>query len=360
MKSKNVLIRTDASNLIGTGHVIRCLTIADHLKNLGANVEFICREHVGNLIPLITEKGFQVHKLSISGSSTQSQWLGSSILEDVEQTLECIQNQHFDWIIVDHYALNKEWESVIRKKIKNVFVIDDLANRDHDCDILLDQNFLGTITNTRYDKLTPSNCKKLLGPQYAILDPSYKKLRRSLIPKVGDLQKILVFLGGADQSNETSKVLEALTDTKFDSIEVEVVLGKNHPNPQEVRSQASKRKNTYVLENLPNLSEQMINADLMIGAGGTTTWERMCLGLPSIVMSIADNQTAINQALSQADLISYLGVKEEVSIPQIKSAIMEYLNNPTKAHDQAAKIIQLVNGEGTDAVCATLFNEGNI
>lgn len=360
MKPVSILVRTDASNIIGTGHVVRCLTIADQLTKLGANVEFVCRTLAGNLITLISNKGYKVHELSITENQHQSQWLGSSIKEDYEQVLNTIQNLHFDWVIVDNYALDLEWENEIRKKIAKILVIDDLANRPHNCDILLDQNFLGDLTKSRYDQLVPRNCRKLLGPEYALLNTSYKELRKSLTPKDGTLKKILVFLGGADLSNETSKVLEALSDQRFDSIKVTVILGKNHPNPLLVRDQANKRKNTEILENLPDLSAQMISADLMIGAGGTTTWERMCLGLPSIVMSIADNQKVINQALSQAGMTTYLGTKEDVTIPQIKNAIITYLENPSQLREENLKITQLVDGEGAEIVGSILMSKGKL
>jgi UDP-2,4-diacetamido-2,4,6-trideoxy-beta-L-altropyranose hydrolase len=365
-----VAIRVDASLKIGSGHVMRCLTLADALRSAGAQCLFVCRSHPGNLIQKIREKHLCA-ELPISEkshaacdaqleSSKHSNWLGCSWEVDAIQTSEVLRDFHADWLVVDHYALDQHWEAAMQGHYKKLMVIDDLSDRAHSCDLLLDQNWLGNDTVTRYKKLVPTHCECYLGPEYALLRPEYAHLREILPPRGGRLGRILLFMGGSDPTNETGKVLEALMNPALAHLEVDVVLGPNHPNVEGIRAQVTRRPDTTVYQDLPTLAELMAHSDLMISAGGSTTWERMCLGLPAIVISIASNQTKINDALMEAGYIDFLGVKSEVSVANISDAIRRYVNTPIDLLSMSKLCYQMVTGTGTSIICHKMFEGSGV
>ena len=215
--NKQVVIRADASVQVGSGHVMRCLTLADALRKRGAEVHFICRELPGHLGGVLTDKGYPVHWLpapvadgvAIPAHTAHSAWLGVPWAVDADQTRDRLMGlPEIDWMIVDHYALDQTWESRMRPLVKRIMVIDDLADRPHDCDILLDQNLVAGMEN-RYHGKIPENCSCLLGPQYALLRSEFSMLRSTSLArrKPPELKRLLIFMGGSDPTNEISKVI---------------------------------------------------------------------------------------------------------------------------------------------------------
>ncbi len=305
-------IRTDSSTKIGSGHLMRCLTLAEELREKNQQVVFVCRELEGNLIHLIKQKGFEVFSLPFpSGdfeadpSVPHSKWLETSWQNDLEQTKEALKIfGEFDWLVVDHYALDCKWEAEIRDLTRKIMVIDDLADRKHDCDLLLDQNLYENM-EVRYQGLVPDKCKLLLGPQYVLLRKEFKEARKNLRKRDGSIKRILIFFGGVDPTNETEKALKAIDELNKPEIVIDVVVGASNPNKQQIEKLCSERPNTNFYCQVQNMAELMNEADLAIGAGGTTTWERCYLGLPSIVVPIADNQVAIVEYAFKKGILKY-------------------------------------------------------
>lgn len=331
-----VSFRVDASVYMGFGHLMRCLTLAEALREHGAQVLFICREHKGHLIPLLQQKGIPVTVLpapimsNITPGEDYSVWLGVTQDEDAAQTVEALRSSKFDrpdWLIVDHYGLDIEWEQRLRPHIHKLMVIDDLANRHHQCDVLLDQNY-SIKGEQRYADLMPGACKLLVGPHYALLRPEYAAYRRTLRTRNGQLKRVLVFFGGSDPQNMTGLALEALSQAELSHLEVDVVVGANSPYREIVEKQAAARPQTTIHGNLPHLADLMVQADLAMGAGGATTWERMCLGLPAIVVSIADNQKPASEALAAAQLIYYAGHFSDVEADYLVQQIQKLRHDP--------------------------------
>lgn len=297
-----IFFRTDAALQIGTGHVIRCLTLADALRDREAQCCFICREHPGNLIDLIHQRGYDVHALpydenwKVQGErSAQAAWLGADWQIDVEQTKVDADDTSIDWLIVDHYALDRRWESSMRSHCRRLMVIDDLADRPHDCDLLLDQN-LGR-SQPDYASLLSPDTTTLLGPQYALLRPEFAALRaKSLARRATNpqLKHLLITMGGVDAGNATGQVLDTLKVFALPhDLRITVVLGPHAPWLADVEALAAKMpRPTQVLVGVSNMAELMADSDLAIGAAGGTAWERCCLGLPSFVLVLAENQLA--------------------------------------------------------------------
>jgi len=356
-----VVIRADASHRIGTGHLMRCLTLADMLRENGAVVSFICREHAGNLCDLVEEKGYAVHRLPYAepevgiGSNEYLQWLAVSQEEDARQTQAIVQREREKptWLIVDHYALYEKWEKAMRPHTERIMVIDDLANRHHNCDLLLDQNLYEDL-HTRYDDLLPPGCQKLLGPTYALLRPEFRQARQSLRKRDGSVKRLLIFFGGVDPTNETAKALEAVQLLNRPEIIVDVVVGAANSHTDLLKKQCADLTNVTVHGQVKNMAELMANADLAIGASGTTTWERCCLGLPTLVIAIAENQVAIAQESHRFGIAAYLGRAEEVTVQGLYAELEQLLKQLSVLRQMGKKAAKLVDGNGAESIGACL------
>lgn len=305
-----VVFRADASVQIGTGHVMRCLTLAEQLRQQGHQCQFICRDHPGHLGELIEGKGFELHLLAGTDSAlanavdidnSYTQWLGVTWQQDARQALEVLSSLAADWLVVDHYALDARWEKGVAAAVGQIMVIDDLADRNHDCALLLDQN-LGSEAAV-YDHKVPDDCIRLIGPQYTLLRPEFARLRESSLERRRhpQLKRILISLGGVDRNNVTGEVLQALSETSLPSdTELDIIMGAAAPYLDEIRKQAlNSRFRATVSVSVSDMAERMCQADLSIGAAGSTSWERCCLGLPAILVVLADNQRSAAQALHE-------------------------------------------------------------
>ena len=357
------IIRTDSSVQIGTGHVMRCLTLADGLREDGAEVVFVCREFDGNLCDYIEEKGYIVHRLPVSnvqehnieGNLKHAAWLGAGWQTDAGQVEEIIKGlgAPFDWIVVDHYALDERWEGYLRLYCKKIMVIDDLADRVHGCDLLLDQNFYENL-ESRYDNLVPPRCKKLLGPKYALLRPEFREARKNLRKRDGHVKRIMVFFGGSDPSNETTKALEAICMLNRPDIAVDVVVGSANPNKDKINKLCSAMTNVTYHCQVSNMAKLMADADLFIGGAGSTVWERCCLGLPSLIISTASNQDAIAGGCELSRIGIYIGKSKEISFHRIKIEIEKMLLNQNALLSLGRKSANMVDGKGADYVASFL------
>ncbi|MDT8993102.1 UDP-2,4-diacetamido-2,4,6-trideoxy-beta-L-altropyranose hydrolase [Curvibacter sp. APW13] len=358
-----VVFRTDASRQIGTGHVVRCLALAGELRARGLESYFVCRMHPGNMITAIRQRGYDVMELpagpaplqpapAAGGSqSAHAGWLGCDWRSDAEQTLRAMSAIKPDMLVIDHYAIDIRWEEVLRPHVRRMVVIDDLADRRHECDFLLDQNWFGDDMSRRYQGMIPDHCVTMLGPRYALLKPEYATLRAHMPPRDGEVGRVLVFMGGSDLTNETGKVMDALAQPRLAHLLVDVVVGVNHPDPQGITHKAAARPAIHVYSGLPSLAGWMARADLMISAGGSTSWERMCLGLPAVVISIAANQTATNVAMQAAGYIDFLGESTQVSAQIIADAIGRCLQDPERLRQMSRRCQDLVPGTGAERVC---------
>ena len=340
---KRILIRCDASFSIGSGHVIRCCTLARQLRNRGAEVLFLCRRQAGDLVALL-EQEFSVVALpeqplvsfeGLDGRELYRAWLGCSQSQDAADCLLALDSagvSSADWLVVDHYGLDAIWEAQLLealagdKSCPKLLVIDDLADRPHQADLLLDQNFFGESTEQRYKTLLPPQCRQLLGPHYALLGPEYAQLH-PIVPNRTELLRVLVFFGGVDRSNLTGRTLEALMHPALSHLAVDVVLGRQSPHRRAVMDLVTQRSLTTLHEPLPSLAGLIARADLAIGAGGSTTWERACLKLPSLVVAIADNQMPFVQALHESGHLHLLGETAKVSTDHIRSVLLAQITN---------------------------------
>ena len=363
-----VAFRVDASLTIGTGHVMRCLTLADALSAQGATCCFVTRSQSGDLGALIRDRGFEVSVLrelppdEISPELDARQtdpphyaWLAGGWELDASQTVAALEGMGCDWLIVDHYGVDARWEKQVSRKVGRVMVIDDLADRSHFCDVLLDQN-LGRVESD-YEALLPNHCVRLIGPSYALLREEFVRHREYSLARraSGNLGSVLVSMGGVDKDDVTSRVLEALDALSLNqAVSITVVMGGKAPWLEQVRATAEgMRVPTTVLCGVSNMAELMANADLAVGAAGGTAWERCCLGLPTLMVTLADNQVPGAKALESAGAAVWLGGPDEAvkRLPgELEAlAVSEGLQ---RLGDTAA---QLCDGAGAHKVCRVLM-----
>ncbi|WP_374496648.1 UDP-2,4-diacetamido-2,4,6-trideoxy-beta-L-altropyranose hydrolase [Vogesella indigofera] len=289
----NIAIRVDASLQIGSGHLMRCLTLADALHDQGASVTFLCRHLPDSLAERVAIKGHQVRFLPElpfvdEGATAHSRWLGVTRAADARACCEALQGRDWAWLIVDHYALDAAWETTLRKHCQRILVIDDLADRPHDCDALLDQNLYQGMSE-RYHGLLPAACQTLLGPSYALLRSEFAEWRQHSRPRHGVVQRLLVFFGGMDADNATGSALAAIARLERPALAVDVVIGNQHPQRDAILANCQQHGWQCHVQT-DRMALLMSQADLAIGAGGSATWERCALGLPALALCLADNQ----------------------------------------------------------------------
>lgn len=329
---KKIVFRVDSSTQIGSGHLMRCLTLANQLKSK-AEILFISRNLVGNLNYLITQNGFKNIELLLANDQIElsgyESWLTVKQEQDAKEVIEILTNIDVELMVVDSYAIDANWEKVIRPYAKKIMVIDDLANRKHDCDILLDQNYYKDM-ETRYNGLVNEKCKLLLGPKYVLLREEFYKAKQHQRQRNGEIKNILVFFGGSDLINETMKTLRALEMLGRDDITVNVVVGGGNQYKNEVKKFCDRYKWMNYYCQINNMAEMMNQADLAIGAGGTTTWERCFLGLPAIVIAVAENQVIGSTYCREKNLICYIGKYDEVNVEKLNKQIIYFLQNKKK------------------------------
>ena len=350
----NIVFRADSSINIGSGHIMRCLTLADLLVSSGHKCYFICREHQGNLIDVIQAKGYSVYCLILSNQSNQennlgklyhSDWLGSTQIEDAKASIEKLKQNNVipDWIVVDHYALDEDWETLVNQIYPkaSLLVIDDLADRKHQCDLLVDQN-LDADSNKYADWINPIRTTVLAGVEYAMLRPEFAIQREYSLQRRENpvLKEILLNLGGIDKDNLTGSILSELEKAHLaNDVHITVVMGKTAPHIEKVKQLVERLfLNVDVVVNVNDMATRMANADLAIGAAGSTSWERCCLGLPTLLLVLAENQKKV------AKILDLSNIAEVVEVNQIAKKIENLTACRLKEMSDNAK--KLIDGNG--------------
>jgi UDP-2,4-diacetamido-2,4,6-trideoxy-beta-L-altropyranose hydrolase len=348
-----VLVRADASQVIGTGHVMRTVSLAEELRTRGCEITFASRAFPGNLLALIASHGFRAIPLppsstkTLFGSLKHSSWLGASQEQDVAETLYSAGSS-WDLVIVDHYGIDKEWECHMKPSAKRIFVIDDLADRSHSCDFLLDQNYY-LQSSRRYLGKIPDTCQTLLGPKFALLRNEFQQAAGALRKRNHTINHVLIFYGGADPDNQTMVALKGIEGMP---VSADVVVGPSNPNKQEINRYCQSNSGRRLLQNVTDMATLMQNADLSLGAGGSTTWERCALGLPTLVTILASNQTEMAEEAERAGVQIVVGHAGQVTPDQIRQGFNRLRPETMQKMSDAA--MKMVDALGTARVAERL------
>jgi UDP-2,4-diacetamido-2,4,6-trideoxy-beta-L-altropyranose hydrolase len=320
-----VIVRADASREIGHGHIMRCLSLAAALRKRGADVQFFSRALEGHAFSTVGQAGFHCQPVS-----------------DNAPIPAC------DWLIVDHYGLDAKWESAQRGNAKKILVIDDLANRQHDCDVLLDQN-LNPEGPSRYLPWVPDHCQLLLGPHYALLHKNFVIERAGLQPRTGRVRKVLICFGGSDAPDATGRVVDALSEA-FPHLVLDIVAGSANTHAAQLQERCVWHPLITLSVAVNDMAQRMANADLFVGAGGSMTWERAALGLPGITLSIASNQVMLCAALAERGAGIDLGPVETFSAGSLQFQVARLIDDAPRMRDMAEKLSALCDGRGARRV----------
>lgn len=334
---------------------MRCLTLADALRARGARARFVCRHLSDSLGARIMQRGHELRRIGASESAEpgdelpQSALLGTSQAQDARATREALRGECWDLLVVDHYALDRRWESALRDATTRILAIDDTADRDHDCDLLLDQNLYPRM-ETRYAQRVPARTICLLGPRYALLRPEFGEWRAKAAPRDGTVRRLLVLLGGVDAGDLTGRVLAVLERMLPQGIGVDVIIGAEHPRREAILATCARRGHDCHVQT-DEVAALMARADLAIGAGGSASWERCCLGLGALCVTLADNQVEIARALADAGACVYLGADDAEFPQRLAAALTSLLRDAARVRALSERAFELVDGRGAERVC---------
>ena len=318
----NIFFRVDSSNIIGTGHLIRCIKLANYFEN--HNIFFICKNFHGNINKKVLEFNYILKEIYIdqpSISFDHSTWLGEDFKSDANKTIKTLKQYCVDILIVDNYAIDFKWQNIVKPYVKKMVLIDDFIERKHNCNFII--NGIEEDKN-KYNDLCNKDCKLLLGPKYFIINKEFFGLAYK--KKFSDkIKRVFIFISGSDIDNYTYKIMTFLQN-KFDNLIFDICVGVSNRNKIKIKELCEKNSNYNYYYNINNIFDIMFKADLCIGSLGQNFIERLVFGIPSIVITLADNQLGFLEKYNNKNIFIYCGHKIN-NIEIIKDKIEYLLSN---------------------------------
>ncbi len=341
MAAPIALFRCDASPTIGAGHVTRCMALAEALAELGWHVRFAVGRETIPTAPVLAASHFKVDVL----------------LADTNHEPDALYEMasgHVDLLVIDHYQRNAVFERACRSFARKILVLDDAIGRNHDCDILVDAAAAST---ELYTQQVPAHARVLTGASYALTRQSFVFHRDMALARRDGrpVSEILVSCGATDPANATTVVIDALDEVAHDAV-VTIVLSSRAPHVEAVRKRL--RGNARLLLDVRNMAELMTNADLAIGAPGSTTYERAVLGLPSILVTLADNQRGIARLMVEAGAAVDAGMLDEGFAPRLRRLVAIHLADGAGRQRLAQAASMLVDGRGAVRIALGALEDG--
>jgi UDP-2,4-diacetamido-2,4,6-trideoxy-beta-L-altropyranose hydrolase len=344
---RHIAFRADASSRVGIGHVMRCLSLADELRQRGFVTHFVTREMSEPLRARVCGAGHDLRVLpSPAELEPEVAWHPEVQRADADASLESVAAP-LAAIVVDHYALGHDWEARGAARGARLVAIDDLG-REHACDVLLDQNLYADGA-ARYAGRVPGGSRVLIGPEYALLRAEFARLRRMAAVRGGRGCRVFVLFGGGDALDLTSRALAAIELLGRDDLGVDVVIGPGHPRRDSIVAECERRGYACHVDS-NRVAELMVAADIALGASGSASWERCCMGLPCVSVAIARNQEEIGANLERAGVVVHLGTAQDVTAERMASALDELARDGARLRDMSERAFQLVDGGGCGRV----------
>lgn len=325
-----ILVRADAGPELGSGHVVRCANLVQRLRDTGELVVLAASD-----VPPALAEWLHAQDLSVSRVPP--------LTEGVEDAASCLRlGLSPDLVIVDHYALDAQWESVMRSSGATVVVIDDLADRPHECDFLIDPS-PGEDLRVRYEGLVPDDARLFLGPAFALLREDFLRPDLARV-RDGTIQRVLVFLGGGVTSGQVLAVLEAIDSLEGPLLEVVALLGYSFPDPAPVHDFAAGRDWLSVVGVTDDVPALMSWADLAVGSCGGASWERCALGLPALAAVTAGNQLDNAKGLTRAGAAVVLGRVGDTTVETWARALQVLVEDPVQVRAMSSAALRLTSG----------------
>lgn len=328
----------DGRERAGKGHVMRCLTLAAALRNYGAQIAF----------SLGTEDHDAVHDVLRSGHR---------VVSDRPTDLEPLD---LDWLVVDHYQLDAAWEAQMRPLARQLMVIDDLANRPHEADLLLDQGYGAHADH--YRPLVNEGCRLLLGTDYTLLRPEFQSARRRRLTTAPTRapHNMHLFFGSVDSHELTERFARVILENQ-PNLHISAVIGYSYPSISRLKALACRFPGRFKWQaNVSSMADHIAACDVAVGAPGMTTWERACIGLPSLYFAVAQTQIAILERLHVEGFCVYAGVASEVSNDQIANSTDTFLGDVIRLRTMHERSIDAVDGKGVRRVCRAMQRESAV
>jgi UDP-2,4-diacetamido-2,4,6-trideoxy-beta-L-altropyranose hydrolase len=305
-----VLIRVDSSSRIGTGHVSRCLRLAEELKLKGSRVIFLCADLPGNISSSISDLGFEIELFESPVhegvmDSIESPWPTKAQIIDASRTSKWAKSKNTEVVVVDQYALSELWESQLASNGFRVIALDDLPGKRHSSALVIRPGVSLAAFDTHDHG---GNFRQLAGPRYAMIPKEFCEARNFMErPNTSSSKRVLVYFGGADESNASEQVVDGIIRSGISECFIELVLGSGNSHFEVLSKKYEAVPNVTVHSSLSSLSEIISLCDAAVGAGGVSAFERAAAGLPAILFSLSENQIAVCTELASLGMAQYFG-----------------------------------------------------
>jgi len=327
MAAPRILLFADCGPTVGGGHVMRCLTLARAFVARGATCAFVAPPMVRGLIETFGPGGIEALDAPVA---------------TVDQVRAVADAYGPDWLVIDHYRLSQVDERALRAPGRRVMVMDDLADRPRDCDLLLDPGY-GRVTED-YRGLVPEGANVLAGPRYALVRPEFAAARPQVLAgRQVPVRRVLVSLGLTDVGGVTGKVVQALLPM-LGKLQLDIALGSAAPSLGALRAMNDPRISLHV--DAADMARLTAEADLAIGAGGSSTWERACLGLPAVTVILADNQRDLALRMQADGLTVAVGDVVEDFEARLREAFARMVGDAGQRTAISARLAELCDGLG--------------
>ena len=363
--SARVSIRVDASARMGTGHLKRCLALAQELEQAGAEVSLVVRAIDPVAAQVLAHTAWAVKWLSVPAGQAASRpssaedpphasWAGVSWQQDASETIDALRAQPPDWLVLDHYAFDARWHQRVTNALgARLLVIDDTADRPLAADALLDHNWHAD-HHAKYAGRVLKRPRWLCGPRFALLSSAYRDAPR--YKPQADVRSIGIFMGGTDPGGISARVLATCRETGFAG-EIEIATTSANPHLAQLQATCATSQPVHLTIDAPDLASFFARHDLQIGAGGGATWERCCIGAPTIALALADNQTAVVPALAQLGAVRAASLPGSAlkDTPPLTKVLIDLLDDAQARARLAERAATLVDGRGAQRVALHLL-----
>jgi UDP-2,4-diacetamido-2,4,6-trideoxy-beta-L-altropyranose hydrolase len=340
-----IVVRTDADSQIGTGHLMRCFSLAQGWQARGGKVVIATNCNNDNLTRHLEAANMPIAAIERPHPNPM----------DWDRTCEILKSHPDAWVVLDGYHFDAGYQGKIKSCGHRLMAIDDTAHLDkYFADIVLNQN----INADRLNYTAEPRTRLLLGLRYVLLRPEF--IEQSVtVPKSSKIaRKLLVTLGGGDFDNQTLKVIKAIEEVKIDGLEAVIVVGPANPHLKQLQAIIKdSRVPIHLKVNTTHMAELMTWADMAVTAGGSTCWELACMGLPALVIILAENQQAVAKGLEEREAIINLGWHHNLSPVRIAKALENLLLNAARRGKMAEISRKLIDGKGTERVLSELIQQ---
>ncbi|MBI2636138.1 UDP-2,4-diacetamido-2,4,6-trideoxy-beta-L-altropyranose hydrolase [Candidatus Peregrinibacteria bacterium] len=344
----HAIFRADASVSAGTGHVMRCLALAQRMnldirRNSGHDSVFVCAAITPSLKNRLRVENIEVANLSAAPYGS----------DDACETARLAKSFGAEWVVVDGYGFGSDYQDFLKQNGLRVIFLDDYGHAgSYSADIILNQN---VSAREEWYRKRDASTRLLLGPDYVLLRREFLEWREKRIARAGAVRHILVTLGGADHANITAKALRAIARTGFSGT-ISVIIGGSNPHRSALEAQAdSMDGNVRVVVDALDMPARMAEADMAISAAGTTSWELLFMGVPFLTGSSAGNQTAVSEALEQLGLAKNIGWYNDATENELAGCITGLIADTELRSALSRKGLATVDGNGAARVLQAML-----